>query len=71
MNWSGRTSQIINLIYFQKYRLTNIMQNKIKVLLMITLQNCCYFIHQMANVILGSSQEIINANNVVSLSIRF
>ena len=71
MNWSGRTSQIVDLVYFQKYRLTNIMQDKVEVLLRITLRNCCHLIHQMANVILGSSQEIINTDNVVSLAIRF
>ncbi|CAN0881460.1 hypothetical protein LINGRAHAP2_LOCUS14250 [Linum grandiflorum] len=56
MNRRCRASQVIDLIYFQQYRLNNVVANKLKPRISI----------QMNQIILPSREEIINHNYLIS-----
>lgn len=67
MNGSGRAGEVVNLVHFHEDGLTNVMKDEIEVGLRIKPCRHSDLSNQMLDVILRSSKEIIDANDIVSL----
>jgi hypothetical protein len=61
MSWACRARQIVDLVHLYIKRLSHIMPDKFKVVI----------IHQMPDVIFTSCKKVVNADNVVALIKKF
>ena len=70
MNGSGRTGEVVNLVDFDVDGLTNVMKDEIEVGLPLRMHRHANLSEQVSDVILRSSKEIINTDDIVSLGLN-